>query len=511
MAMDMPPPALYAVCEIELLSDQLYDQPLWDVELTAVFTSPAGDELTVEGFWDGDERWRVRFSPDQPGTWRWRTECSDQANQGLHNRRGEFQCLPDAAPGPFRAHGPLHIAQSRTYLEHVDGTPFFWLGDTAWNGVLRASEQDWEEYLTLRAQQGFSAVQFVCTQWRGWPQAGVYVDGERVSVNPGILQAMDPKVAAINRHGLLAVPVLLWALQPTDPGEALSEANAIRLARYLVARWGAHQVLFMLGGDGRYPDVERWQRIGRGVFTGSRRRLVSLHPSGGKWIKAEFGAEPWFDFIGYQSGHGHPAKTSQWITAGPPARDWASEPLMPVLNIEPNYEGHPAYGGGHIINDLDVRRAAYHSLLVTPPAGLAYGNNEIWTWNEQPGASPGHGNLGTVAPWREGLRRPGIESMSALHRLVDEIPWWRLRPAQELLKEQPGAEDRTLFIAVGATPERDLVLAYSPGGRPVHLAEGLPARARWFDPRTGGWRQAVAEGGTFACPDDRDWVLVLGE
>lgn len=505
MAMDLPPPAVHSVCEVELRSAREYDHPLWDVELTAVFTSPTGDELSAEGFWDGGDRWLVRFSPDEPGTWWWRTECSDQANAGLHARRGSFECMPSDA------HGPLRIAQDHTHLEHVDGTPFFWLGDTAWNGVLRSTEEDWEEYLALRAEQGFTAVQFVCTQWRGWPQAGVYVDGEQVSVNPRILQVMDQRVAAINRHGMLAVPVLLWALNPTDPGEALSEQNAIRLARYLAARWGAHDVVFLLGGDGRYPDPERWRRIGRGVFPGPRSRLVSMHPCGSKWVKDEFGAEPWFDFIGYQSGHGHPTKTSTWITAGPPAKHWASEPLMPVLNIEPNYEGHPAYGGGHTISDLDVRRAAYHSLLITPPAGLTYGNNQIWTWNDQPGAAPGHGNLGTVGPWRDGLRLPGIASMTALRALMDQLQWWRLRPAQELLAGQPGVEDHTLFIAVGASPERDLVMAYTPGGLPVHLrGEGLPARARWFNPREGGWQDATSEAGVFACPDERDWVLVLG-
>lgn len=505
------PPALYSVYEIELHSERLYQQPLWDVELTAIFTSPSGAEIAVEGFWDGADRWLVRFSPDEVGTWWWRTQCSDAGNAGLHQRRGHFECVQGQPGGALARHGPVRIARSRTHLEHRDGTPFFCLADTAWNGVLRAREEDWEQYLSLRAEQGFTAVQFVCTQWRGWPQAGVYVDGERVAVNPTILQVMDRKIAAINDHDLLAVPVLLWALQPTDPGEALSEANAIRLARYLVARWGAHQVVFLLGGDGRYPDLDRWRRIGRGVFPGRRQRLVSVHPCGGKWVKADFGGEPWFDFVGYQSGHGHPTKTSQWITDGPPARHWGDDPLMPVINLEPNYEGHPAYGGGYIINDLDVRRAVYHSLLVTPPAGVTYGNNEIWCWNELPGAAPGHGGLGVIAPWRDGLHRPGIQSMTALRTLVDQIPWWRLRPAQELLMEQPGAEDRTSFIAVGATVERDLVVAYSPAGLPVHLqGKSLPTRARWFDPRQGRWQEAGGAAGVFACPDERDWVLVLG-
>ena len=508
MAIDMPP-ALYDVYEIELRSDREYDNALYDTTLTARFESPGGEARQVEGFWDGGDRWLVRFSPDETGRWRWQTSCADEDNTGLHGQSGEFECVA-ADGGTFLAHGPLRIAESRTYLEHVDGTEFPWLGDTAWNGVLHAREEDWEEYLALRREQGFTAVQFVCTQWRGWPDVEVFVPGERLRVNPETFRRMDPKVAAINKHGLLAVPVMLWALQETDPGEALPEDQAVRLARYIAARWGAHSVVWMLGGDGRYPDVERWRRIGRAVFDEPRDRLVSMHPCGSKWVKDEFGGEPWFDFIGYQSGHGQPADTSRWITAGPPALHWAKEPLMPVLNIEPNYEGHPAYGGGHVHTDVDVRRAAYLSLLTTPPAGVTYGSNEIWCWNEKPGPAPGHDNLHPNG-WREGLNTAGIASMTALRALMDEIEWWRLRPAQELLTEQSGMTDPTVFIAVAATPARDLMLVYTPGGLAVRLAtEGLPARARWFDPREGSWRDAAEEGGAFVCPDERDWALVLG-
>ena len=248
MAMDMPPPAMYEVYEIELNSEVEYVNPLWDVALVAHLVAPSGRELQVDGFWDGGRRWLVCVAPDETGSWCWRTECSDETNAGLHERSGEFECRASDA------HGPLRIAADQTHLEHADGTPFFWLGDTAWNGVLRATDDDWEEYLSLRAEQGFTAVQFVCTQWRGWPDGEVFIDGERIRPNVEAYQAMDRRVAAIARHGMVPVPVLLWALQPTDPGEALSEENAVRLARYMVARWGAQPVVFLLGGDGRYPD-----------------------------------------------------------------------------------------------------------------------------------------------------------------------------------------------------------------------------------------------------------------
>ena len=49
---------------------------------------------------------------------------------------------------------------------------------------------------------------------------------------------------------------------------------------------------------------------------------------------------------------------------------------------------------------------------------------------------------GPVEPWREGLTMPGLRSIEVLRRLFDDLSWWRLRPAPELLTEQPGERDR---------------------------------------------------------------------
>ncbi|MGC9316641.1 MAG: DUF4038 domain-containing protein [Armatimonadota bacterium] len=505
--------ARWDVHEIVLESEREYDEPLWDATLTALFTSPSGREREVEGFWDGDRSWLVRFCPDEVGTWRWRTRRSVPDDSGLHGREGRFACAAYEGTNPLVEHGPLSVAGDRRHLEHADGTPFFWLADTAWNGVLRARPEEWEEYLVLRLNQRFTAVQFVATQWRGWPEQDlVFSNPDRVSVEIGAFRRMDAKIAAVNKHGLVAAPVMLWTLTESDPGQVLSEQSAIRLCRYMRARWGAHNVVWLLGGDGRYKDeevAERWRRIGRAVFGEDSDRPVTMHPCGMSWVGDEFGGEPWFDFLGYQSGHALPEKTSRWIAMGPPAEHWR-ELELPIINLEPNYEDHPAYGSDYRISPPDVRRAAWLSLLVTPTAGVSYGTNPVWAWSEARGPAPGHEGLGEVGPWREGLERPGISGMTALAQLMDQIEWWRLRPAQDLLLQQPGEADPRDFIAVAATDDRDLVVAYTPAGDAIHLQGDLPGEARWYDPREGGWQAAAGEDGHFDAPAEGDWVLVLG-
>lgn len=41
-------------------------------------------------------------------------------------------------------------------LVHADGSPFFWLGDTAWMMIHRASESEVNTYFQTRAAQRFN-------------------------------------------------------------------------------------------------------------------------------------------------------------------------------------------------------------------------------------------------------------------------------------------------------------------------------------------------------------------
>src|SRR5258708_5452747 len=69
-----------------------YANPVQDAVLNVTFTSPLGETLKVNGFWDGVKTWRVRFAPDQPGKWTFKTAFSDRTNGALHNIAGEFLC-----------------------------------------------------------------------------------------------------------------------------------------------------------------------------------------------------------------------------------------------------------------------------------------------------------------------------------------------------------------------------------------------------------------------------------
>ena len=431
--------------------------PPREVSLDVEFRGPGDVKVRRSAFWDGGRTWRVRFAPPLPGSWSWRTTC--RQDPGLDGRSGSFSCVEYKGDNPLYLHGPIRISRDGWHFIHADGTPWFWLADTVWNGPLLAGKEDWRLFLEDRRRKGFSAVQFVALPWRG---AGKDASGRsafegrrRITLNPAFFQRMDERIRAVAEAGLVPVPVMFWAVKGkgSNPGCFLPEDRLVLFGRYMVARWGAYPCIWLLAGDGYYEGkkAEKWKRVGRAVFGDRPESVVSMHPCGRSWVGEEFRREPWFDFIGYQSGHGDGDPSLAWLVEGPPARFWKREPHCPVVNLEPNYEGIVGYTKRSIIGPREVRRACYWSLLVAPPAGVTYGAHGVWSWQEKAGPVRNHPSSGPALPWREAMGLPGSEQMKHLARLFRSVEWWKLRPAKEPVREtaeEPAHDGPTHLVYV---------------------------------------------------------------
>ena len=257
-------------------------------------------------------------------------------------------------------------------------------------------------------------------------------------------------------------------------------------------------------------------------------RPVTMHPTGLQWVEPEFRDEPWFDFVGYQSGHNQKPTTLQWLIDGPPALQWDVEPRRPVINMEPCYEFLKP-GAAPPNTAYDVRRAIYRSLLIHPTAGVTYGSDPIWVWNEEKMPALGHEELGPVEPWTTGLSAPGVEQMALMAQLFADLPWTELRPAQNLLPDQPQPLDPLRHVVAARTLDGKLAVAYLPTSDPVTLnlatMAGPIAEAHWFDPESGEMQPveadlsaqrvklappaAEAEAGAGDGASPNDWLLIL--
>ena len=515
---------IWDLYESGFVSEKDYENPLYDVNLFKIeFTSQSGRVQTINGFWDGGSSWKVRFCPDELGTWTFQSSCSDENNSGLHSVSGSFECVENSSELDIYQRGAIKRPPGEYHLTYADGTPFFFVACTAWNGALRSNDEEWDYYLQHRVDHHYNTIQFVTTQWRGCEadrEGQVAFTGSgRIELNVDFFKRMDSKIQRINDHGLVAAPVLLWALpfgagRHLSPGYYLPHNEAILLARYMVARFGGYHVIWILGGDGRYVDEyeQRWKNIGRGVFGDDPPGIVAQHPHGRSWIGDAYADEAWLDIVGYQSSHSNKQRTVDWINKGPMSQQWDKLQARPIINMEPNYEEIR-----FMITAKDVRNASYWSLLATPMAGITYGANGIWPWLYEGEKILNHNDPGGVTSWEKSLDFPGSLQIGYLSEFFQNLEWWRYKPAPERLAEQPGDEHFDHFISLATTETDDSMLAYVPVQSTIKILNpyNYSYAGSWFDPvkntlipatlqQEGGLLQATS-------PGNSDFILLLSK
>ncbi|HKS36229.1 MAG TPA: DUF5060 domain-containing protein, partial [Verrucomicrobiae bacterium] len=124
-----------------------------DAALVGEFVSPSKRTNVIDGFYDGDDTWRLRFSPDEEGEWSYLLR-----GEGVEVlRRGRLRCIPPLRDG----HGFVRIHPENPYaFAYSDGTPFFPMGDTCY-GLYDDSPITPElraEYVKTRRAQRFNFV-----------------------------------------------------------------------------------------------------------------------------------------------------------------------------------------------------------------------------------------------------------------------------------------------------------------------------------------------------------------
>ena len=510
----------YGRFEQALTAPRDFANPLRE-QVLVEFSGPGGVRDLTAAFWDGGRTWRVRYSPERTGAWRWRV-----AGAGFQPPSGSFRATAYKGSNPLYLHGAPRLSPDRRYFVHADGKPWFWLACTGWNSALLSTDAEWERYLADRNAKKFTAIQFVTTQWRAGRKDELgqvaFTGVEEIRVNPEFFRRLDRRFDTLNDRGLVAAAVVLWAFTSKDnesPGEALPVDQAALLAGYITARYGAHHVMWLLGGDGDYrgAKAERWKTIGRAAFPEGRpRRPVTLHPRGTQEPWPPLKDEPWVDFFMYQSGQGSDVKKWRWNATRGPAVDWKLEPPHPVVDGEPNYEAHISYHSKKATTDADVRRAVYYSLLAAPPAGVTYGAHGIWYWARERAVPLDHPRSGEADPWHVCLDYPGSRQMRVLREIFDSVEWWRLRPDRSLLAEDPEGEDFRSYMMPARSADGKFALIYLPANPSVKLnLSGFKGRvtATWIDPRQGRRRDAIplksAAPVELKTPDESDWLLLL--
>src|SRR5437879_3576065 len=90
----------FGIFERAFTQQRSYTNPYVDLTASAKFLQPGGRQRSVPLYWDGDEKWKVRFSPDVLGAWSWSVNSSDP---GLNGVNGSFNCVASTNRGGITA------------------------------------------------------------------------------------------------------------------------------------------------------------------------------------------------------------------------------------------------------------------------------------------------------------------------------------------------------------------------------------------------------------------------
>ena len=136
--------------------------PFQDARAWAELSSPDGKISTVEGFYDGDSTWRVRFSPNDLGGWVYQVSLEFGETQLSAN--GSFECVPGTAPAPLAVDPdrPSHLwAEGKVFFLLSGGTTYL---DTSGPDELAVSFETWRERLHAVSQWGGNHVRILLSR-----------------------------------------------------------------------------------------------------------------------------------------------------------------------------------------------------------------------------------------------------------------------------------------------------------------------------------------------------------
>jgi hypothetical protein len=275
----------YEPLEMTLSITAEYPNPydLRQVSLDGVFRGPAGEEMRIPGYWDGEQSWRMRFTPPSDGRWDYALTVTDRHGTGLP-AEGSFQVTPSNRHGWILPGRMVAPAYSNHYLAYADSTPFYGFGHCDALNIL-VDGFDIEKGVGLFDKMAAAGENYVV--W--WPFYGMSpVNGSYDQYSVSNMKIIDLIVEDAEEKGILVIftiwdhPELRGQGHPWGAGRwetngfsKLSDIDAFfteaepwawqeNLYRYVIARWGYSPAIGMwqtvseINGTNAYDQTDAW-------------------------------------------------------------------------------------------------------------------------------------------------------------------------------------------------------------------------------------------------------------
>jgi hypothetical protein len=433
-------------------------------------------------------------------------------------------------------HGRVIVSANGHFLQHEDGTPFFWLGDTGWELFHRLNREETELYLENRRKKGFTLIQAVIlAEFNGLKKPDQYGQTPLIGLDPDhpnetYFRWVDTVIRMAAGKNLMMGLLPTWGDKVTlmwgEGPVIFNVENAYRYGLWLGKRYkDFSNIVWILGGD-RPPMNDSmdwrpvWRAMAKGILEGTdQKAILTYHTSGGPNTTSTFiHNESWLSINTMQSGHGsgHDVQVWEWI-----ARDWSLKPAKPTLDAEPNYEDHPVNpwpawdSANGYFNDYDVRKQTYRSVFAGA-CGVTYGHHSVWQFWSPREEKVNHADC----YWTDALNRPGAFQVGWLRYLIESRPQLNRIPDQGMILD--AKEDKGRQMVATRSSDGSFAMIYLPYGNKItvqtNFTKSEKLQAWWFNPRTG----KATEIGTLPRKDTmlfipptlgfmNDWVLVLDE
>jgi len=457
--------------------------------------------------------------------------------------------VPYAGSNPLYAHGAVRVRADGRRFEHADGTPFRWLGDTAWmspdltllrtcNAPANASCNSALAYIIAdRVAKGFTVYQtYFFGETGSWWEAGS--NWTRLNAT-AFADKVDFVMAAAAEAGLLvALGIGMHSQSVTMPLASLQA-----LAGYTAARYGAHPIVWITAQEVNAPNANAsaWAVAAQALYDGSSNVSSSL-PTPPAWLGGPpltahmwvgpnasapfappfvYGDRPWHSWFATQGGH-----TGMGVRDKAHYRaywDWRA-PLtgrpQPFLEAEAMYEA--IICGPRFAYANDTRAAAWKSVL-SGSLGFTYGGAALWLFKRDVNDTTGEAyNPGTW--WFPNVALPGSAQVGLMSRALGPggilgAAWADLVPRFSDPAWGSFVDDQQTVLATLDDASGYVLYSYGAGrelGSLAGLRPGGTYAASWLDPREGGTTSLppvrAPANGTWAMPpkpDAQDWVLQL--
>jgi PKD repeat protein len=439
--------------------------PYVDVQLRARFTQ-ADRTIEVLGFWDGDDVYKIRFSPPAAGTWQYVTSSN---RPELDGQTGSLTVAPPAAGN----RGPVEVFKTY-YFRHADGTPYHQFGTTCYAWIHQPEAMQQQTLETLAASP-FNKIRFCVfpksyTYNRNEPERFAFVrkaDGKFDFTRPDPLywRHLEQRIIDLQRLGIEA-DLILWHPYDRWGFAEMGAANDDRYLRYCIARLGGFRnVWWSLAnefdlmapgamanhrGDKQMADWDRFFQILQNED--GHQRLRGIHNCRGFYDHSK----PWVTHSSIQRHDVHRVP------------EWREQYKRPVVIDECGYEGDVPQGWGNLKPEEMVRR-----FWIGTMGGGYVGHGETYQHPED------------LLWWSKGgvLHGTSPQRIAWLKQLMaDSPPFDELHPTRE-------ENDRFLLAKPGAYY---LVYCQKPGTGTIELAGDRPYKLDRLDP----WAMTVAPLGT---------------